>query len=774
MTDAHHSESTARQAGNGADHGAPKPWVLRPLPEALTPLTALPHWCCWRWKKQKNGKWTKPPSGDLASSDNPATWTTYARVVSAFNAGGYSGIGWFFDENVTITVFDVDDCRDPDTGLLHYWAQRLVERCNTYAEVTISGTGIRIIGTSAAGGKFHTKKKVGDAGVSCELYRKLLGRYIVVTGDQIPGTPNHLADIGAVMDEVAEELNVLNNRNDADADADADTEDDEASRGTEELPHSAIVKLHIPNLGAGVRHAVYDSRHELLFAFITELLCARIGAAAIKAACLDSSYRGIAVFEHCLEKGGRAYVTRQNRQARIKLNESLDAEVTTINKTHALVLSGNKASVMKFEKIDGNDQFRLLQVGAFKTWFANQQLTVGKKVMALGDFWITHRDRRQYEGIEFAPTRARDGYYNMWRGFTVAPRPGDCSKFLGHLKDNIASGNEAHYKWIVGWFAQIFQELDIKMGTSLCLRGKQGVGKTKVGEVIGALMGNHYELVSDPRYIVGQFNSHMAGLLLLHADEAFWAGDRKAEGKLKDLVTGKDHRLEYKNVEPIKVRNLIRLFVCGNHDWVVPTGFGERRFAIFDVGEGKIKNNDYFAAIDEEMKNGGREALLHHLPSFDLSQVKLRVIPNTEALLEQIVESATPEQAWWFDTLKSGELPCGISEVNRCLKRSLYLRYVQHAQLQGVRRRSIAVKIGMFLSKYVGPNLKMDEKQTYTIRRGGHNVQDIGWIYTFPSLWECRQRFASEMQQPITWGADPENTQWKKEALPVLDDNEPF
>jgi hypothetical protein len=31
----------------------------------------------------------------------------------------------------------------------------------------------------------------------------------------------------------------------------------------------------------------------------------------------------------------------------------------------------------------------------------------------------------------------------------------------------------------------------------------------------------------------------MISLLMLHADEGFWAGDKKAEGKLKDLVTGK-------------------------------------------------------------------------------------------------------------------------------------------------------------------------------------------------------------------------------------------
>ena len=88
--------------------------------------------------------------------------------------------------------------------------------------------------------------------------------------------------------------------------------------------------------------------------------------------------------------------------------------------------------------------------------------------------------------------------------------------------------------------------------------------------MIGALLGRHYEIVSDPRYITGQFNSHMAGLLLIHADEAFWAGDKRAEGKLKNLVTGLTHQLEFKNVDPISLRNHIRLFVTGNREWLVP------------------------------------------------------------------------------------------------------------------------------------------------------------------------------------------------------------
>ena len=68
--------------------------------------------------------------------------------------------------------------------------------------------------------------------------------------------------------------------------------------------------------------------------------------------------------------------------------------------------------------------------------------------------------------------------------------------------------------------------------------------------------------------------------------------------------------LEYKGVDPIAIKNFIRLFVTGNLDWMIPAGFKDRRWAVFDIGEAHMQDNAYFAAIDEEMNNGGREALL--------------------------------------------------------------------------------------------------------------------------------------------------------------------
>jgi hypothetical protein len=163
--------------------------------------------------------------------------------------------------------------------------------------------------------------------------------------------------------------------------------------------------------------------------------------------------------------------------------------------------------------------------------------------------------------------------------------------------------------------------------------------------------------------------------------------------------------------------------------------------------------------------------LLHHLLNFDLTQVDVGAVPKTEALLEQIIESLAPDQAWWFDTLQRGELPWGASETNTCPKRLLFRRYTRHAQIRGVTHKSIETKIGYFLHKHVGSDLKTERKAYKVVHKLRANATETGWTYTFPPLKQCRARFAKEMGHAIKWNdADAE---WTHEPEPD-DENGPF
>ena len=216
-------------------------------------------------------------------------------------------------------------------------------------------------------------------------------------------------------------------------------------------------------------------------------------------------------------RSGEISRTADRQGARI----DIDPEIAKLNEKYALVIVGDKTAILK----TSNDVIKFLTESAFDLWHANQYVPYGEKKVPLAKYWLRHPQRRQYEGIVFAPGREVPSHYNLWHGFAVKPRPGDCSRFLAHLKDNVCCGNE---DYPTGWSdgsPTSPNNPEEKTGTSLVLRGKMGTGKTKVGEVFGSLLGPHYVPVSDPRYVTGRFNSHLVSCLLLHCDEAFWAGD---------------------------------------------------------------------------------------------------------------------------------------------------------------------------------------------------------------------------------------------------------
>ncbi|MCW5694549.1 MAG: hypothetical protein KIT48_19490 [Pseudolabrys sp.] len=430
-------------------------------------------------------------------------------------------------------------------------------------------------------------------------------------------------------------------------------------------------------------------------------------------------------------------------------------DVDAINRDYALVLWGGKAVVVR-ERPDGpiEDRVRVLSVEAFDQWFANrftEITTADGKVRAIswGRAWRTDRRRRQYAGIEFFPNPdgaegTRD-YLNLWRGLAIEPTAaGDYSIFRDHLLNQVCQGDQAIFDWVFGWFAHIVQRPRERIGTALVLRGRMGTGKTKVGEVIGSLLPAHYFQVDDPRYITGQFNAHMASCLLLQAEEAVWAGDKHAEGRLKGLITSESQMIESKGVDPIRIRNFVRLMMTSNEDWVVPAGMDERRFCVLDVHPRCAQNHDYFREMDEQLAAGGRARLLRDLLAFDLSKVNLRQIPRTEALLEQKVRSLDPLDGWWLARLMDGTATSRSADWPATVTiDALYADYLRAAEEIGVGRKRDRATFGHRLSKLV-PGIKKTRP-----RAEGEGRRP--WCYLLPPLADCRGDFEGMVGQPIEW-----------------------
>src|SRR5262245_27994776 len=129
---------------------------LAHLPSALVPLTEEQRWVVWPWElrttKSGKEKWTKPPRQARnprrnARSNDPSTWGSYADAVAAVAAGNADGIGYMLKDS-NIGAIDLDHCVDKESTKLESWAEQLTNEANgAYQEITVSGGGLRIIGT---------------------------------------------------------------------------------------------------------------------------------------------------------------------------------------------------------------------------------------------------------------------------------------------------------------------------------------------------------------------------------------------------------------------------------------------------------------------------------------------------------------------------------------------------------------------------------------------------------------------------------------------------
>jgi hypothetical protein len=181
--------------------------------------------------------------------------------------------------------------------------------------------------------------------------------------------------------------------------------------------------------------------------------------------------------------------------------------------------------------------------------------------------------------------------------------------------------------------------------------------------------------------LVGNFNAHFKESLIVFADEAYWAGDKSSEGQLKALITEKSLKLELKGKDPVSIRNFVRLMFATNHDWAVPAGLEERRFSVIDMGESHMQDTAYFEALMNQMDNGGREAFLDYLLSYDIKAINLRNLPQTQGLVETKLLTLSNVHRFWLEILERGTLMDGVSSWNPLInKASLHRAYVFYAQ----------------------------------------------------------------------------------------------
>lgn len=357
--------------------------------------------------------------------------------------------------------------------------------------------------------------------------------------------------------------------------------------------------------------------------------------------------------------------------------------IERMNETH-FVVPGTAHMLVGTE--DGTDPVEFQTFGAFRERYLNQPITItganGRtKVLTAGQAWLESPARRTYRRVVFAPPGAKPAApdeYNLWRGFAVSPLPdpraaeGLTRRFQTHLREVVAGGSPDTYAWLMDFFADMVQTPGRPSGKSLALVGKSGSGKSMTLEAIGTLFGHHFLSISSREQLVGRFNGHLSGKILVFADEAMWGGDRQHAGVYKRLVTQRTLAIERKGVDIINEANCLRIAIASNEDWVVPATAGERRATVLRMDD--VRGRAYFADLWTELEHPlFRSALLSVLQAWPVSETRLRDGIVTDALIDQIDMSGDPVQQWWAQCLTEGA--CTDSEDRP------WPEWVAHAEL---------------------------------------------------------------------------------------------
>jgi hypothetical protein len=434
--------------------------------------------------------------------------------------------------------------------------------------------------------------------------------------------------------------------------------------------------------------------------------------------------------------------------------------VAELNPRFALVRHGTKLVIVDFQTPSMSGRgvsygIGFLDLAGFRSMLNGRFAPVqkpGDKPRALADAWLAHPQRRQYEGLVYAPGEALPvNILNLWQGFAVEPVAGDVSLWLDVLAALVP--NDAERCYVLNWIAWKIQNPGGVPDTILILKGAKGTGKNSLFDLLILLFGRHAMLADDPELIAGRFTWHLMTLSFAVLDEAVFIGDPKQADRIKSRVTAKTMHYEQKGMDPVQGVNRCAYVMLTNHEYVWQATRDERRAVVVEVGEALRGNLEFWKRYHAWALADGPAALLHYLQAVALTGFNPRLIPKGEALRNQVEQTAlrSPAAAWWHQCLTEGAVrwrdglervtyldEAGETEIDRA---GLRLSYEQSAAARG-RASTDWAAVSKRLIVWAGDAGIRKTK----VRTGGARE----WRDVLPSLHTLRVAFTASTQVQVT------------------------
>ncbi len=733
--------------GGGGERAVCGPSFFRSRPEAIPDaLRTIPQWLAYRAvpvpKTDGSQKLNKipvdPKTGRNGKSNDPATWGTFAEAVGFIGRqapGWLGGLGFAFTSDAEVSAIDLDHCLD-EAGELLPEAAELVAAFNSWTEMSPSGSGVHIWIKGTLEGVTSAKYPPGAVGfpfgveIFCDRF------FMTVTGITPEGSTKNIEDRQAVLTDLYDRLEAAKLATATQATAPSTTPED-VDRFEE-----TVIRGKLASLKPGPRQVATGTKGDAGHKWILTCPWADQHTGGADEA-------GVMWFEgrpsfKCLHTHCAA---RHYEHLAAKYDLPQPSFVDEFNARHGVCRVGSQTVIVTEE----GDEVTFSKPEAWATFYANRTQTVktGNKtvVVKLWPAWMQHEQRRTYARVVFAPNRKTESaIYNLWRGFGVAPRPGDWSLMYNHLLDVICDGNDRHFDYLMQWCARAVQEPGgDRPGVAVVLRGKQGVGKGMFAQHFGQLFGRHFLHLIHDTHLIGRFNSILRGKIVVFADEAVFAGDPKAANVLKGLITERWTPTESKGIDPVVTESHMNLIMASNSSHVVQADPDARRLFVLDVADIHRQDSAYFAALQNQMDTGGREAWMYDLLHHPWQDVNLRTPPRTDALMNQKLQSLDPVRGYWQSCLDDGAVHLADADLRSIAPEE----WPEQAQADEVHQGYLAFCRRLSKRHTVASNVFWRQLREYTglpFELGRPKAGNRKRTYALPDIEVARAAWARRME----------------------------
>lgn len=291
--------------------------------------------------------------------------------------------------------------------------------------------------------------------------------------------------------------------------------------------------------------------------------------------------------------------------------------------------------------------------------------------------------------------------FNLWSGFQAVRVAVPSTEGLELMKSFIfevwASSNQAHYDYIISWWAGLVTNLTGINRVALLMVSDQGTGKNTLAEFMKLVLRScNVATVEGIDGVVGRFNTQVQNKRLIVMNELCSTKDefRNNFDKIKPIISDATITIEPKGVNKYELDNIANLVAFTNHEDAVSLEELDRRWAAFKMSNVYRNNSEYFDRLralcfNQDVANQFYTYLLD-FPAVDLSK-----IPMTE-MKRSMIQVSKPSPLKFLDAInEDAELKEAILDGETRVKAMvLYSKYREWCAENGERNILTATKFG--------------------------------------------------------------------------------